>query len=313
MAALAPPRDAERTPYTRDDASAARRIVATVGYDGTDFEGWQTQPNGRTVQDTLEARLKSLLKVQTAIAGSGRTDSGVHARAQTFHFDLPDGPLKALRLDADATAAAAAAALERYLCGLPKNCALPPSVQLTSMRAAPPGFHARSSCTSKRYVYSVCEGLGTPAASRYAWALGRSKTLDVERMRAAAEALVGQHDFSTYGLREAGDPRDPVKTMRSLEVHRWPPPPEGFPLAAGDGRVTITAHCDRYLRHMMRLVAGTLVMVGLGKLAPEDVGDLLAARARPATGPAPFMAPACGLCLERCFYGDEGFVAGTRA
>jgi tRNA pseudouridine38-40 synthase len=261
--------------------------MATVAYDGTEFAGWQTQPHGRTIQDVLERRLSKMLGATVLIAGSGRTDAGVHARGQVFHFDLPAGGRSRL-LAGNETLEAAAARLQRALGGVSENSGLPPSVQVLSVRPAPPRFHAREACLGKRYVYTVDEGAGCPFSVRFRWPLG-GRALDLRAMQAAAALLVGEHDFSAFAVRSEGDPRDPTKRMRSLRVAR-----------AG-GVVSITAECDRYLQHMMRLVSGSLVQVGLGRLSTADIGALLAARSR-AGLPEVYRAPAQGLCLERCFY-----------
>ena len=357
-----------RRPYDRvareAAADAARaRFIGRVQYDGSQYVGWQTQPSGRGVQDVLEARLSSLLAGRVYVAGSGRTDKGVHARDQVFHFELPAAPAAdgdepeaaaerkphvqhvqlAAALEA-ADPAGVAAVLEHIFTG-PRSD-LPIDVQVTSVRVAPAGFHARDSCVGKRYVYTVEEGAGDPFTARYRWALGRGKRLDVARMAEAAALLAGTHDFSTFGVRDADDPRPPVKRMRRLEVRRVavrdalseaarrarsegggqqgaggggpPAVADASPAAgAGDGGdgdgdggvVTICAECDRFLYNMMRMVSGTLVQVGLGKLSVEAVGELLAAKGRKGMhevhGAQVFKAPAHGLCLERCFLEHE--------
>ena len=155
--------------------------------------------------------------------------------------------------------------------------------------------------------------------ARYRWVLGAGKRLDLDAMAAAARVLVGTHDFSTFGVRMPTDPREPVKVMRRLEVRRHlrvEDPVRAAASSAADAHepraggehgpadnesvVTICAECDRFLYNMMRLISGTLVQVGLGKLRADEVSELLAARGRAASGGV-FKAPAQGLCLERCF------------
>ena len=368
---------AARLPYDRAVREAsettATRFFGRVQYDGTNYVGWQTQPNGRGVQDALEVRLSSLLGGRVYVAGSGRTDKGVHARDQVFHFELPleddkgsssdggatdvggaagasggadakDVPLgmaekrqgdfqlgkvRHVQLKAALTAAddtAVASVLESVLAG-PRSD-LPEDIKVMSIAVAPAGFHSRDSCVGKRYVYAVEEGIGSPFTNKYRWVLGRGKRLDVEKMAAAAALLTGTHDFSTFGVREADDPRPPVKRMRRLEVRRASQRDAVSDAAAGAGGggggdggggggdgggddrgggvVTICAECDRFLYNMMRMVSGTLVQVGLGKLSVEDVGELLRAKGRKGgDGAAVFKAPAQGLCLERCFLEEE--------
>ena len=339
---------AGRLPYDRalqesnQAASKSTRFMGRVAYDGTSFVGWQTQPNGRGIQDLLEERLSTLLGGRVYVAGSGRTDKGVHARDQVFHFEYPqredgksDGESKVRHVQLAAAIKASddtavASVLQNVLTG-PRSD-LPADSQVRSIAVAPPGFHSRDSCIGKRYVYTVEEGIGSPFTSRYRWVLGRGKTLDVTKMSAAAKLLVGVHDFSTFGVRDADDPRPPVKQMRRLEVRRvYPRDPlseaartdvrpgassasadaelttvdEGS--CAGDGGVvTICAECDRFLYNMMRMLSGTLVQVGLGKLSLEDVANLLHARGRKGQGASVvFKAPPQGLCLETCFLDFE--------
>jgi tRNA U38,U39,U40 pseudouridine synthase TruA len=213
---------------------------------------------------------------------------------------------------------------------------LPTSIRVVRVMPAPGNerFHARESCLGKRYVYTLVEGPGTPALQRTAWVLGHGKVLDVEAMRAASALLEGRHDFSSFGVMEEGDPRAVVRRLRRLSVDRHPLPRDpgqsrdsgGDPFAGDDGSngsgvgddgvtdgadggrygvVTITGECDKFLYHMMRLLAGTLAMVGMGKLSPQGCGALLAAKSRVAGGDGPVKAPARGLCLDRCFYGPQ--------
>ena len=277
-------RSAERLPYRPtatppDCTTPSTRFRATVSYDGTDFAGWQTQPDGNTIQDVLEKRLSIALGSQVHIAGSGRTDAGVHARAQVFHFDLPEGGGSGRVVAAGASRESAAFSLQQCLVGLPENNSLPATIRVLAVQTAPADFHSRNSCLGKRYVYTVQEGLGCPFSSRYRWALGRDKVLDIGRMAEAAALLVGEHDFSSFGVRNPGDTRPPRKRMHRLEVRRVAGPTEGGMEAEG-GVVTITAECDRYLYNMMRLVSGTLVEVGLGRFGVADVAALLETQSR---------------------------------
>lgn len=278
------------------------RFKAIVAYDGTDFEGWQTQLSGRTVQDVIEARLSKMLGVPIQIAGSGRTDSGVHARGQCFHFELPEaascrGVLPPMPKDLEWTEEwhiKAAASLDRALSGLSENNGLPPSIQVLEVRPAAPTFHAKESRIGARYCYSVIEGSGCPMSARYCWAIGK-RTLDVALMAEAAALMQGAHDFSSLAFRSPDDPRTPIKQMRTLEVKR-----EAGPSGVV---VTISAECDRFLQHMMRIIAGTLVHVGIGRLTVADVTTLLVAGSRKdGSVSKAYKAPAHGLCLERCFY-----------
>lgn len=306
-----------RVAYDRTVALTTSRFRGIVSYDGTDYVGWQTQPSGKGVQDVIEQRLSNLLGGRVYVAGSGRTDRGVHARAQVFHFELPTegmdirAPhLKAALAESDE---AFAAALDRLLAGPASG--LPNDVQVMSVDLAPAGFHSRDSCLGKRYVYTVHEGAGSPFVCRYRWVLGAGKRLDVAAMQAAAEVLRGTHDFSTFGVRMPSDPRDPNKVMRRLEVRRLHvDDPVRARIGASadadvDGQVesvvTIVAECDRYLFNMMRMISGTLVQVGLGRLGADEIGTLLAAKGRTASSMV-FKAPPQGLCMDQCFMVDDG-------
>jgi tRNA pseudouridine38-40 synthase len=298
-----------------------RRFQGVVAYDGTNYVGWQTQPSGLGVQDVLERRLSAIFGGRVYVAGSGRTDKGVHARGAVFHFEPPT-EFEAGRRPVPPVAAALAGSdeslaetLERMLSGL--GSGLPIDVQITRIAPAPAGFHARDSCVGKRYVYTVEEGCGDPFSARYRWTLGRGKRLDVGRMADAAAVLTGTHDFSTFGVRKEGDPRPPVKNMRRLEVRRVATgaaaggaaalsvdsvEPGGGDAYGDGGVVTIVAECDRFLYNMMRLISGTLVEVGLGRLSVEEIRTLLDAKGRKGgSGGRVVKAPPNGLCLEHCF------------
>lgn len=212
------------------------RLTAKVAYDGTDFVGFQTQPNGHTVQDLLEARLSGMLGRPVCIAAAGRTDAGVHALAQVIHFDydMADKPPPVLRrLGSSPSPVDIASTLDRALTGVSDGATFPVSVHMYQIRPAPaPDFHARSSCTGKRYVYTVREGVGDPFRDRYTWALGRGVRLDVSLMQQAADLIAGEHDFTAFAART--DTRPPVKKMRVLRVERMTGP-GGAVLASAGG------------------------------------------------------------------------------
>lgn len=256
-------------------AALTQRWRATCAYEGTGFEGWQSQPNGRTVQDALEARLAVILEHPVRIHGAGRTDAGVHARAQVFHFD--------------AAWAHPVGALQRAL-----RTGLPAGVQVTAIEAARPDFHARFSACGKRYAYRFFEGWALPWETRYCWSLGR-RTLDVAAMQAAASRLLGEHDFSAFGAQRGdGSADNPVKRLWRMEVTREGP------------AVTFTTEGSGYLYKMVRSLAGTLAQVGWGKLTPDEVGAIRTARQRPFSVET---APAHGLWLEEVYYPETALGA----
>jgi tRNA pseudouridine38-40 synthase len=246
-------------------AGAARRWRCACAYDGAGFAGWQSQPGGSSVQDALEAALGGILGGAVRVHGSGRTDAGVHAMGQVFHFDAawrhgPDRLLAALR------------------------SRLPASIQVRSVRPAAAGFHARFSAKGKVYTYDVHLGDADPFTRPRVWVVDRP--LDLDAMRRAAGILRGRHDFRAFSARRPGE-EDTVRDLRRLEVTRR-------------GRtVRITAEADGFLYKMVRSLAGALVSVGQGKLTAEAIGRLLEARERT---PAVMTAPPQGLCLRRVFY-----------
>ncbi|MEX0327054.1 MAG: tRNA pseudouridine(38-40) synthase TruA [Puniceicoccaceae bacterium] len=244
------------------------RWKCTCAYDGTQYEGWQVQPSGNTVQDFIERRLRVILKQPVTVYGSGRTDSGVHARGQVFHFDGdwahgPEALIKALRTG------------------------YPDSIQVYHAEVAEDDFHARYSAIGKRYVYQFFEGFAGPFETRWCWSTG-NRRLDVQRMNEAAVTLIGRHDFSSFTA-NPGEQRDddPVKDLRVLEVTR-----EGE-------RVFLRAEADGFLYRMVRSLAGCLFDVGIGKLEPEQMSQILESRKRTNTVQT---APAEGLFLDRVFY-----------
>jgi tRNA pseudouridine38-40 synthase len=245
---------------------SARRWKCVCAYDGRDFSGWQSQTGGRAIQDVIEARLAAMLGAPLRIHGSGRTDAGVHARGQVFHFDAEwrHGAAKLL------------AAL---------RSGLPATIQIVSVRAVPATFHARFSATGKRYVYHVHLGDADPFARPYCWPIFRP--LDLGLMRAAAAELCGTHDFRAVTAETGAERESTVRIVRRLDVERR-------------GRsVRIVAEADGFLYKMVRSLAGLIVMAGEGRLSPAEVAAILAAGKRT---PAVQTAPPQGLFLEKVFY-----------
>ncbi len=235
-------------------------------YDGRNFSGWQSQPDGRGVQDAIERRLAAILGRAVRIHGSGRTDAGVHALGQVFHFDAAwrHGPAKLM------------AALRG---------GLPPTIQVRSVRPAPPGFHARFSAAGKVYFYQLhLGGPADPFLHPFCWSLPRR--LDVAAMRRAARHLVGRHDFRAFAA-DNGAGGGTVRRLRRLAI-------------TGRGaRWRITAEGDGFLYKMVRSLAGALVAVGQGRLTPAQVAEIRRSGRRPALVQT---APAQGLFLARVRY-----------
>jgi tRNA pseudouridine38-40 synthase len=253
-------------PESKSAAQRAQRWKCVCAYDGTLFAGWQSQAGGTAIQDVIEARLAQIFKVPLRIHGSGRTDAGVHAHGQVFHFDAAwtHGPVKLL------TAARAG---------------LPPAIQLKTLTAVPPSFHARFSATGKRYDYHVHLGDADPFTRPYCWAV--FKPLDIAAMQTAAAILRGRHDFRAFTALNGPERDDTVRNLRRLDVVRR-------------GRaLRITAESEGFLYKMVRSLTGVLMAVGEGRLSPEAVRAILHGRVRV---PAVQTAPPQGLFLTKVFY-----------
>jgi tRNA pseudouridine38-40 synthase len=248
------------------------RWKCKVAYDGTAFNGWQSQSGGNTIQDLIEARLRVLLDAPVRIYGSGRTDSGVHARGQVFHFD--------------GNWTAGADTLLRAL-----KSGYPHTIQVFDAEPVDDHFHARFSATGKQYVYQIFEGDASPFETRFHWSLGRRRLVE-SAMSEAAAILCGRHDFTAFTANAHDDRHeDCVRELRRLEVVR-------------DGAyLKIITEADGYLYRMVRSLVGCLVEVGLGKLSVADVKAMLQTGVR---GEKVQTAPPQGLFLEKVFYKDEG-------
>jgi tRNA pseudouridine38-40 synthase len=248
-----------------------RPFLAVLHYDGGGFVGWQRQPVGRTVQGELEAVLERLAGRRTAAVGAGRTDSGVHALGQGAGFALPD------RWSAEPEG------LRRAL-----NALLPRDIWAERVHPMRPGFHPRRSATGRRYRYVIGtdDAARSPFRRRYEWALGRAP--DLERLRAAAALLLGEHDFR--GLCAAGVVTPHHRCRVALA--------EWAPRADGTG-VTFTIEADRFLHRMVRFCVGTMVDIALARRPPEDLSRLLTASDNQAASPP---APPHGLYLVTVRY-----------
>ncbi len=242
------------------------RWKCVVAYDGGAFDGWQSQPSGNAIQDVIERRLRAVLKTDLRIHGSGRTDAGVHALGQVFHFD-----------------AAWTHGAEKLRLAL--RAGLPGSIQLKSVRPAPVDFHARFSARGKTYRYEIFLGEADPFATRYCWSLERG--LDWSAIGEAAAMLRGKHDFKAFAAEGGTERETTVRDLRRLGIVRR------------GRRVRLVFEADGFLYKMVRSLTGTLVNVGLGKLAPRDVAALLQTARRT---PRVQTAPPQGLFLVKVFY-----------
>lgn len=247
------------------------RFKVVIAYDGTDFYGWQSQAGGNTIQDYLEERLAVVFKETIRIHGSGRTDSGVHARGQVAHFDAEwrHGTEK----------------LHRAM-----SVGIPEGIQIVSVREAKPDFHARFSATGKRYSYTWNEGQPNPFISRFVTSTGHYR-LDESAMHRAAQALLGTHDFTAYAAsRGDGTEEDPVKTLYKMEIRR------------NGKQVRLITEGSGYLYKMVRSMAGALQEVGCGKMREEQIAEILESKERTSLV---VTALARGLTLEKVFYSKK--------
>jgi len=243
------------------------RYKLTIEYDGARYAGWQRQDNARTVQQALEEAALALNGEPTVVTGAGRTDSGVHALGQVAHVDLLK-PLPAGRVRD---------ALNAHL--------RPHPIAILNAEDAPPEFHARFDATGRSYIYRIISRRADLTLDKHrAWRVAAA--LDAGAMHAAAQALVGRHDFSTFRYIHC-QADSPVKTLDSIRVQR----------KAEEIIVETTARS--FLHHQVRSMVGSLVEVGRGRQQVRWISDILHAADRTLCGP---VAPAAGLYLASVSY-----------
>ncbi len=256
-----------------------RNIRLTLAYDGTRYLGWQRQRTAgqkdaeRTVQGKLEALLGRVTGEAVNVIGAARTDAGVHALGQVANFHTPARlPLGEL-----------AAALDRFL---------PEDIAVLSLEEAGPRFHARYLARRKRYRYRIVNR-PRPDVFRRKYALHVPELLDPAAMERAAAHLLGEHDFTSFASRLSSG-KSPVRRLDAVRIRR----------GGGDetGSLDLDFEGDGFLHNMARILAGTLVEVGAGRLDPDALPAILEARQRARAGP---MAPAHGLFLVEVGYGKE--------
>lgn len=242
------------------------RLKLTIEYDGTDLSGWQSQPGEPTVQAELEKAFSEFVSRRVVVHGAGRTDAGVHALGQVAHVDI----------DKDLDPKVWIRAL---------NVKLPFDIRVRSVEPVTEAFHARRSASGKVYCYRAFTGeVLSPFVRRYV--AHAPYVHDLDRMREAADALVGRHDFEAFTVTDR-DTLTTTRDVRRLEVAR-----------CGD-ELRIEAEANGFLRSMVRTIAGTLLAVGDGRMSVEQVLEALETRRRERAGPT---APARGLTLVRVDY-----------
>lgn len=243
-----------------------RNIKLTIAYDGTDFHGWQRQPDLRTVQQVLEAAIGELTQIQAPTNASGRTDAGVHALGQVVHFLTASNHPVSVFVKA-------------------LNAILPKDVRVLDAAEMPQAFHCTFDAKSKRYRYTIDNRpIADPFLRRTTWHVYAK--LDHETMHRAAQALKGRHDFRSF---ETNWPNrmSSVRTIFDIEVRR-------------DGDlVHVEVEADGFLYNMVRSITGTLVLIGSGRRPERFAADALAAESRAEAGPT---APPQGLFLLHVRY-----------
>lgn len=229
------------------------RIALGVSYNGKAYDGWQSQPSGRTVQDHLERALARFLAVPAVgTLCAGRTDAGVHGLNQVVHFDVP-----------------VARPLNAWVRGT--NSFLPGDIAVQWAAEVPAGFHARASARARRYAYVLLESPVRPSVDQgqVGWVF---RPLSQDAMRAAAAALIGEHDFSSFRAAQC-QAHTPVKDMRRIEIAR----------RGAYWRFEFEA--TAFLHHMIRNIMGCLIAIGTGNRPPAWMAEVLAAKSRDAAAP----------------------------
>jgi len=244
-----------------------KHIKLVIGYDGTDFHGFQRQRGLRTVQEELESTLTTLLGHPVSVKFAGRTDAGVHAEGQVVSF-WTTCPIPVDRLP------------------FALNGLLPPDIMAKKAKVVSPDFHPRFDAISRVYRYLI-DNRPVPSAllRRYAWHI--PEPLNVEAMRTAAQYLIGVHDFASFHA-SGSDLGSTLREMKRIIISKC------------NGIIAITMEANAFLYHMARIIVGTLVEIGLGKRHYEEMRDILLARDRSAAGKT---APPHGLCLMQVKYG----------
>jgi tRNA pseudouridine38-40 synthase len=252
------------------------RLRIDLRYDGTQFHGWARQEGLRTVQAALEEALRTVLRVvePPVVHCAGRTDAGVHARGQVIHVDL----------DTDMTGRE----LLRRLNGV-----LPEDVWVTAVTEAPEGFDARFSAIARRYVYRICDDPADWDPLRRKEVVRVGRPLDVDRMNAAAQGLLGEHDFAAFCRKREG-----ASTVRALLDFSWD--------RVSPGMLEATVIADAFCHSMVRALVGSVIPVGDGRREVSWPATVLAGRVRDS---AVTVAPAHGLTLEEVRYPADGELA----
>jgi len=253
-----------------------QRWKITIEYNGTDFHGWQVQPNLPTIQGAIESAITKFCGQSIEIQAAGRTDAGVHAHGQVAHFDLDYG-------DRPLTGYDLAKALNAHL--------RPHPIAVVNAEPVDNDFHARFDATNKLYRYRIVTRRAPPIMDdTHVWHV--KYDLDVTAMQLAANHLIGHHDFTSFRDAQC-QANSPMRTLDRVDVTSRPYD------AFGAAEIWIELEALSFIHHQCRNIAGTLALVGRGKITPDDVKTILIARDRTKAGQT---APASGLSLRRIDY-----------
>ena len=256
---------------------ATTRYHLVLEYDGTRFCGWQAQKNALSVQEVLEEAIFLYSRARVRITAAGRTDTGVHALAQHIHFDLPNQPAAQEVRDA----------LNYYLRTLQA-----PDITITQAEIATPDFHARFDAVRRHYLYRLLLSPTAPALNRNR-VLWVRHPLDLDSMQQAATCLIGKHDFSAFRAASC-QARTPIRTMETIAFAESSSEPHG------QGKeLCLRFSADGFLQNQIRIIVGSLVMIGLGRWQAERMAEILHSKHRPQAGPT---AAACGLYFAGADY-----------
>ncbi len=261
-----------------------RNIKLVLEYDGTNYHGWQKQPNQPTIQGTVEDALSKLTKTRVQIIGAGRTDTGVHAEGQVANFHLAQTTVGSEKEKIDARPEIPLVAFQKGL-----NTILPRDIVILAATEVPSDFHARFSATSRRYRYTILNRAYPSALSRHRCYFYPAQTIDISRADALCANLVGKQDFSAF-RRTGSDRLNPMCEI--YEAACW---------KAGE-HVYFEIEADSFLRGMVRAIVGTILKYVNCENVPAELRRIIKAKDRAAAGPS---VPAHGLSLIRVTYGNK--------
>lgn len=247
-------------------AESLKRVLCTVMYHGAHYQGWQVQVNAPTIQATIQKALSNMHHNDIKIHGSGRTDTGVHAFGQTFHFDTPFKLSEAQWMKAI-------------------NSSLPKDIRILDVVFVDRDFHARYSATGKHYDYLILLEEANPFT--YQTHLSITDPLDLNEMRKAANMFIGAHDFSSFCANTKEDTPNQVRTLHNIEI------------IDEEGQIRLVFEGDGFMRYMIRMLVAALIDVGTQRLSIQALKEILEAKDKKAFGG---IVDGCGLYLMEVFY-----------